>query len=75
MALIDRINALAAAVRDKLNAMTPRLLPSGGGTGQVLTKISATDNDATWQTPASGGGGSTESLGLGIALRNNIFHH
>lgn len=41
-------------------------LPVGGTTGQVLTKISATDGDANWQS---------ESLGLGIAMRNNIFHH
>lgn len=33
-------------------------LPPGGITGQVLTKASATDGDANWQTPALGGGGS-----------------
>lgn len=33
-------------------------LPTGGTTGQVLTKASATDGDANWQTPAAGGGGA-----------------
>lgn len=32
-------------------------LPVGGTAGQVLTKASTTDGDATWQTPAAGGGG------------------
>ena len=30
-------------------------LPVGGTTGQVLTKASAADGDANWQTPGSGG--------------------
>lgn len=29
-------------------------LPTGGSTGQVLTKASATDGDATWQTVSNG---------------------
>lgn len=72
MTLISRINEFAAAVRDKFNTIAPRLLPPGGTTGQVLTKATAADNDVTWQTPTSGGGGSAESLGLSIAMRNNI---
>ena len=34
-----------------------RLLPDGGTAGQVLTKDTATDFDASWTTPASGGSG------------------
>jgi hypothetical protein len=30
-------------------------LPVGGTTGQVLTKASAADGDADWQTPTAGG--------------------
>lgn len=32
-------------------------IPDGGTTGQVLTKQSATDGDADWETPTSGGSG------------------
>jgi hypothetical protein len=35
----------------------PHDLPSGGTTGQVLTKNSATNYDASWATPSGGGGG------------------
>lgn len=48
----------------------PGGLPPAGTTGQVLTKASAADNDVAWQTPTAGGDG----LGLGIAMRNKIFH-
>lgn len=48
MTLIARINDLAAGVRDKLNAMTPRLLPPGGTLGQALTKSSLDDYGARW---------------------------
>jgi hypothetical protein len=34
-------------------------VPSGGSTGQVLTKTSATDNDVGWTTPSGGGGSLT----------------
>lgn len=33
-------------------------LPTGGTTGQVLTKQSSTDGDADWETPSGGGGGA-----------------
>lgn len=54
MALADRITALAAAVRDKINLMVPRLIPTGGTTGQVLGKASATNYAMTWVTPQQG---------------------
>ena len=37
-------------------------MPTGGSTGQILTKTSATDFIANWQTPAAGGGGGTTIL-------------
>lgn len=45
-------------------------IPDGGSTGQVLTKDSGSDGDASWQTPASAGeaengvpsGGSTNQI-------------
>ena len=36
-----------------------RAIPSGGTSGQVLTKSSATDYDVGWTTPSSGGGSVT----------------
>ena len=63
MTLVSRIGELAAAVRDKLNTMTPRLMPAGGTTGQVLTKDTATDYDVSWQTPAAGGGSTSPLIG------------
>lgn len=46
---------LAAAIRDKINVMVPRLLPAGGTTGQVLSKTGAADYAAGWVDPAAGG--------------------
>lgn len=46
-----------------------RILPSGGTTGQVLSKVSGTNYDVTWST-ASGGGASlsnTNAVALGTA--------
>lgn len=59
MSLVAQITALAAAVRDKFNAVTPRLLPSGGSAGQVLTKSSATDFAANWTTQTKITAGTT----------------
>jgi hypothetical protein len=33
-------------------------VPTGGTTGQVLTKVNATDYNTNWQTPSGGGGGT-----------------
>ena len=46
MSLASQINLLAAALRGKINAMMPRLLPSGGAVGQALVKSGAGDYDA-----------------------------
>lgn len=42
-------------------------VPAGGTTGQVLTKIGATDYAVAWQAP-SGGGGDVSADMLGIAI-------
>lgn len=55
MALADRVTALAVAIRDKINTMMPRLLPSGGTTGQVLAKIDGVAFNVSWQTLAASG--------------------
>lgn len=62
MSLVSRVNDLAGTVRDKINTMMPRLLPSGGTTGQVLTKSSAADYAAGWSTPSGGGGGGAQQV-------------
>lgn len=49
--LAARISDLAAAIRDKINLMVPRLLPSGGTAGQFLVKNSSTNYDAAWVSP------------------------
>lgn len=52
--LASRITSLAAAIRDKLNLMTPRLVPAGGTTGQFLTKTTGNNYDLSWAPPPSG---------------------
>lgn len=47
--LISRLTDFAAAVRDKINAMMPRLQPQGGTAGQALLKTSANDYASVWQ--------------------------
>jgi hypothetical protein len=53
----SRISDGFAAVRDKLNLITPRLVPPGGALGQVLTKASGANYSFEWVTPATGGSG------------------
>lgn len=38
------------------------LVPTGGATGDVLTKVSATDHDVHWAAPTGGGGGGEWTL-------------
>ena len=65
MTLQERLEALAAAIRNKINAMMPRLMPLGGANGQVLAKTSATDFEVGWASvvPAA----RTVSSGTGLA--------
>lgn len=58
MSLALRVSALATATANYLrDTVLPRVQPSGGTSGQVLTKISATNYASAWQTPATGGTG------------------
>ena len=62
MSLATRISALATAIRDKINAMMPRLLPAGGSSGQALVKTSAANFATGWATLSGGGGGALERV-------------
>lgn len=42
--------------------VTTHDVPSGGTSGQVLSKASGTDYDLAWTTPSSGGGSATTSV-------------
>ena len=44
------------------------VLPSGGSSGQVLSKASGTDYDVEWTTPQGGGGGSEWTLVNSVTL-------
>jgi hypothetical protein len=51
-------------------------IPSGGSTGQVLTKTSATNYAVAWQTPGGGGGGLASdwaTLGSNLGLSAGSF--
>lgn len=48
MSLSSNVALLAGKVRDKLNLMTPRLLPAGGVVGQQLVKASSADYVFQW---------------------------
>lgn len=54
--LSSRISLLSTRVANYIrDSVLPRLSKSGGTTGQVWTKNSATDYDCSWVTPASAG--------------------
>ncbi len=44
-------------------------VPTGGTTGQVLTKTSSTNYDTYWATPSGGGG----SVGIDPVIASMIF--
>lgn len=48
-------------------------VPAGGTTGQVLVKVSATDNDTAWVDP-SGGGSSSITLGATITIARDLVN-
>lgn len=63
MSMASRITDLAAAVRDKINLMVPRLIPAGGTTGQIVTKTGAGNYVFGWaDAPAGSGGGGAAIL-------------
>ena len=63
-ALRSELEKLRKALRD-LEAKSGHGLPSGGTAGQTLTKLSDSDYDMGWRTPAGGGesgGGTVQSV-------------
>lgn len=59
-----------AAIADGTIAVGGSGVPDGGTTGQVLTKLSATDGDADWVSPS--GAGLGDVVGPASATNNNI---
>ena len=59
MTLIARISALITSIGADIKALYGRVLPSGGTTGQLLAKTSATNYATQWIDPPSGGGGGS----------------
>lgn len=57
-ALRAELEKLRKALRD-MEAKSGHGLPSGGTTGQALTKLSDSDYDIGWRTPIGGSGGGT----------------
>lgn len=49
----DTILEAVGKLQAQVTAILPRLIPSGGTTGQALVKNSGTDYDLTWQTISS----------------------
>lgn len=63
-AIRTELEKLRKALRD-LEAKSGHGLPSGGTTGQALTKLSDRDYDTGWRTPIGGsGGGTVQSVNL-----------
>lgn len=57
--LVQRLNDVISAIGLDIKSLFARSLPTGGTTGQVLTKVDSTDFNASWQTPSVSGGGSS----------------
>lgn len=53
MTLQERLSAFISAVGTDIKALFTRSMPSGGTTGQVLTKSSNADYAASWQTSSA----------------------
>ena len=60
-ALRTELEKLRKALRD-LEAKSGHGLPSGGTAGQTLTKLSDSDYDTGWRTPAGGGSGGVNRV-------------
>jgi hypothetical protein len=52
--LEQRLTLLAGAIRDKINLMMPRLIPTGGAVNEVLAKTGAGNFAVGWQAPLAG---------------------
>lgn len=55
--LAQRLTDLTLAVRQRFAEITPRVIPAGGGAGDVLVKVSSSNYDMSWAAPTIGGGG------------------
>lgn len=71
--LVSRISSLATAVRDKINLIMPRLLPSGGIAGQHLAKNSSTNYDTLWGERTVSFSGTTDASGLATLTFSPAF--
>jgi len=56
------------------HSVTLSNLPTGGTTGQVLTKNSSSNYDASWATPSGGGGGGGGSGSRILLTGNTTFY-
>ncbi len=71
--LVSHITDLATAIRNKLNLMTPRLIPAGGILGQVLAKTSSTDYAVAWGNRTVILTGTTDTNGLATITFSPAF--
>ena len=68
--LASRLADVVGAIRDKFNAIAPRLVATGGTAGQLLRKASSTANDFAWADQFAAlafvidGGGAAITTGL-----------
>lgn len=74
MSVVSQISALASRIGNEIrDAVKPRLLPSGGTTGQALTKSSGTNYATGWTTLFSGSYTDlTSKPTLGTAAARNV---
>ena len=67
--LIERVNLLATRIGNYVrDSVLPRLVPSGGTSGQLLQKTSATDYALGWISPSTSG----TITSLSAALSANV---
>lgn len=52
----------------------PGIAPSGGATGDVLTKNSGTNYDYSWAAPSGGGGSTAASALTGTTMASNVVN-
>jgi hypothetical protein len=55
-AVKSELRANLQAAKNEIEALQASQVPTGGTTGQVLSKLSATNFDTGWQTPTGGSG-------------------
>jgi hypothetical protein len=76
---LSELTATASTARTNLGlgtaAVEPatKLVPSGGTTGQVLSKVSATSWDLQWSTAGGGGGGGIDIQTFGTSTTSGTF--